>query len=131
MHGAVRHNIGQGGDWSFFIPSMNAKGQKVIRDPHYPETELPLDETMFVLNNAYKNNFHAIFTSLNSLALGVDYRELIQFRKIVPEVVIVADDESLITARLINVAALNSDKARFAINFVLEFALKVQTYDNL
>ena len=108
------------------LPKATSQGEWFIQSPFDENNRLKIDETLLALNQIYRQNFLFIFSALQNMTLGVDYRDIVRFKRIVPSVVAETPEGELITSPIVNEEQLTQEKAAFAIQFVIDFAFKVQ-----
>jgi len=114
-------------EFFYVTPEATNEGELFIQNPFDKDNKVKIDETLLVLNHIYKQNFGFLFTAINNLTLGVDYRDIVRFKRIVPNVLATTSEGNMITARILNEDQLTKEKAAFTLQFIVDFALKVQT----
>jgi hypothetical protein len=110
------------------IPEITKDGS-FIKDPFNGGARHRITESQHALHYFYSQNFGYIYKVLSNISLGVDYRSIVRFKQIVPEVLaelIEGDSAELITAPIPNEDGLSQEKVVFVIQFIIDFALGIQ-----
>ncbi len=132
------HTYADNMELNYILPRLSKDGAFIDNPfanwdsfPFTKEKLLPMNDALFVLNNMYQQNFAFILDAISSLVLGVDRNQLIMFKKIVPEIIAelkgAPKEERYIIGEINSLELLTHEKTDFAINFVLEFSLKIQS----
>jgi hypothetical protein len=118
-------------DWEFYakgVEEMFEGQEEVFTEEKTEDGYVRITEGMYAIASRYKNNFNRIFESLDILSYGVDYKAHRKYKSFMPIVISCRDDytDYQVAMRMNSKERLVEDNIIFAIDFVLNFALKLQ-----
>lgn len=100
---------------------------------HIPQTSkipeiITLQRYIRSIVDSYNRNFQELNDSMKVFALGIDYRQYLKFKSIIPATNIKRSDGEYVTLKPRNIENINIDDLDFCISFLFECTLEVEKF---